>query len=172
MGIPVPNEEVFIVNESGQIGELVVRGANVTQSYWNSPAPTARNFRPGRCRGETLLYSGDLFKLDGKGFLYFVGRKDEMIKTKGERVSLKEVENMLCSLDGVSEATVIGIHDDILGQAIKAFIVQNNNAALTAEGIKRYCTKNLEPFLDPKHVQFIESLPKTNTGKIDKKALQ
>jgi acyl-CoA ligase (AMP-forming) (exosortase A-associated) len=178
VGIPMPNEEVFIVDENGQevapgqIGELVVRGANVMQGYWNSPETTARTFRPGRYRGETLLYSGDLFKRDEEGFLYFVGRKDDMIKTKGERVSPKEVENMLCSLEGISEAAVIGVPDDILGQAIKAFIVRSSNAALTTEDIQRHCTKNLEPFLVPKHVQFIESLPKTNSGKIDKKSLR
>ncbi|MCJ8502107.1 class I adenylate-forming enzyme family protein [Desulfatitalea alkaliphila] len=178
VGIPMPNEEVFIVDENGnelgpdQTGELVVRGANVMQGYWNSPEETARTFRPGRYRGETLLYTGDLFKRDADGFLYFVGRKDDMIKTKGERVSPKEIENMLCSLEGVSEAAVIGVPDDILGQAIKAFIVPSNNAKLTNEEIQRHCTKNLEPFLVPKYIEFLDNMPKSNSGKIDKKALQ
>ena len=139
------------------------------QGYWNSPEETARTFRPGRYPGETLLYTGDLFKRDEEGFLYFIGRKDDMIKTKGERVSPKEIENMICSLRGVSEAAVIGIPDDILGQAIKAYIVTDKSVRLKTEDIKQYCTQNLEPFLVPKYVDFIQNMPKTNSGKIDRK---
>ena len=178
VGIPIPNEEVLIVDEAGQevgpgeIGELVVRGANVMQGYWNSPEETAQTFRPGRYPGETLLYSGDWFKRDEEGFLYFVGRRDDMIKTKGERVSPKEIENMICNLEGVSEAAVIGVGDDILGMAIKAFIVTNSHLAPNADDVRRYCTKNLEPFMVPKYIQFIPSLPKNERGKIDKRSLE
>ena len=178
VGIPMSNEEVFVVDENGHevgpdiVGELVVRGANVMQGYWNSPEETARTFRPGRYRGETLLYTGDLFKRDNDGFLYFVGRKDDMIKTKGERVSPKEIENILCGLEGVSEVAAIGVPDNIFGQAIKVFIVANKNATITTEDIMRFCTKNLESFLLPKYIEFILSMPKTTSGKIDKKMLE
>ncbi|MCK5349489.1 MAG: AMP-binding protein, partial [Desulfobacula sp.] len=112
VGIPMPNEEVFIHDSQGnelgpgEIGELVVRGSNVMQGYWNAPEETAKTFKPGRYRGETLLYTGDLFKKDDDGLLYFVSRKDDMIKTKGERVSPKEIENVLCEMDGILEAAV------------------------------------------------------------------
>jgi len=141
------------------------------QGYWNRPEETARTFRPGRYRGETLLYTGDLFRKDDEGFLYFVGRKDDMIKTKGERVSPKEIENALCSMPGVGEAAVLGVPDDILGQAIKSYIVLERDIALTSDEVMKYCSKNLEPFMVPKYVEFRQALPKSPSGKIDKKVL-
>ena len=177
VGIPIPNEEVFIVDEDGkelepqEIGELVVRGSNVMQGYWNDPKETARVFRPGRYRREALLYTGDLFKKDEDGYLYFVSRKDDLIKTKGERVSPKEIENALYEVDGVVEAAVIGVPDEIFGQAIKAFIVTHKGSDLTDKDIKKHCMLNLEPFMIPKYVEFCRNLPKTTSGKIDKKKL-
>jgi amino acid adenylation domain-containing protein len=178
VGIAIPNEEVFILDENGEevgpgeTGELVVRGANVMQGYWNRPEETIKTFRPGRYRGEVFLYTGDLFKKDAEGFLYFVSRKDDMIKTKGERVSPKEIENTLCSIPGVVEAAVLGVPDEILGQAIKVYIVAGTQCGLTADKVMRFCAKNLEPFMVPKYVDFRESLPKSPSGKIDKKALK
>ena len=177
VGIPIPNEEVFIMNDGGEevgpgeVGELVVRGVNVMQGYWNRPEETARTFRPGRYRGETLLHTGDLFRRDEEGFLYFVARKDDMIKTRGERVSPKEVENALCAMSGVAEAAVIGVPDDILGQAIKVFIVCGKQGGVTRDDVLAHCAKNLEPFMVPKHVEFCDQLPKSPSGKIDKKLL-
>ena len=155
-----------------EIGELVVRGSNVMQGYWNDPEETNRKFRPGRYRAEALLYTGDLFKKDGEGFLYFVSRKDDLIKTKGERVSPKEIENTLCEMDNVSEAVVIGVPDEIFGQAIKAFIIRDKDTDLTEKSIMKYCTTHLEPFMVPKHIEFRESFPKSSSGKIDKKQLK
>ncbi len=178
VGVPIPNEEVFVVDERGsevppgQVGELVIRGSNVMQGYWNAPEETAKRYRPGRYRGETLLYSGDLFRRDEEGFLYFVARKDDMIKTKGERVSPKEIENALCELEGVAEAAVIGVPDEIFGQAIKAFVVQRKGAGLVEKEVLAYCAKNLEPFMVPKYVEFMDSFPKSPSGKIDKKQLK
>lgn len=178
VGIPIPNEEVFIVDENGEevgagkVGELVVRGLNVMQGYWNRPEETARTFRPGRYRGETLLYTGDLFRCDEEGFLYFVARKDDLIKTRGERVSPKEVENALCALEGVVECAVIGVPDEILGQAIKAFVVCDGNGRVSEERVLAHCSKSLEPFMIPKYVEFRESLPKSASGKIDRKSLK
>ena len=177
VGIPIPNEEVFILNEDGQevgkkeVGELVVRGSNVMQGYWNDPEETARVFRPGRYPGETLLYTGDLFKKDEDGYLYFIARKDDLIKTKAERVSPKEIENVLYEMNGVIEAAVIGVPDEIFGQAIKAFIITNEKSELTDRDVMKYCMKNLEPFMIPKYVEFRSTLPKTASGKIDKKQL-
>jgi len=151
---------------------LVIRGSNVMQGYWNAPEETAKRYRPGRYRGEVLLYSGDLFRRDEEGYLYFVARKDDMIKTKGERVSPKEIENALCELEGVAEAAVIGVADEIFGQAIKAFVVQKKGAGLKEKDVVGYCSKNLEPFMVPKFVEFMDSFPKSPSGKIDKKQLK
>ena len=178
VGIPIPNEEVFVVDGNGnevppgEVGELVIRGSNVMQGYWNAPEETAKRYRPGRYRGEALLYSGDLFRRDEEGYLYFVARKDDMIKTKGERVSPKEIENALCELEGVAEAAVIGVPDEIFGQAIKAFVVQKKGAGVKEKDVVGYCTKNLESFMVPKYVEFMDSFPKSPSGKIDKKQLK
>jgi long-chain acyl-CoA synthetase len=178
VGIPIPNEEVFVVDENGnevppgQVGELVIRGANVMQGYWNAPEETAKRYRPGRYRGEALLYSGDLFRRDEEGYLYFVARKDDMIKTKGERVSPKEIENALCEMEGVAEAAVIGVPDDIFGQAIKAFVVVKKGSEISEKNVIGYCSRNLEPFMVPKYVEFVEAFPKSASGKIDKKQLK
>ena len=177
VGVPIPNSEVFVVDGNGkelgpgETGELVIRGSNVMQGYWNSPEETARTFRTGRYGKEVILYSGDLFKKDEDGFLYFVSRKDDMIKTKGERVSPKEIENVLYEMDGVSEAAVIGVPDDIFGSAIKLFVVPKKNDGLTERQVMAFCKENLEPFMVPKYIEIRNALPKSNSGKIDKKKL-
>ena len=91
------------------MGELVVRGSNVMRGYWNAEELTSKVYKRWNNNGEMVLFTGDLFYEDQEGFLYFVGRKDDMIKTKGERVSPKEIENILCEIDGIAEAAVIGI---------------------------------------------------------------
>lgn len=177
VGIAIPNTEVFIVDAEGnevgphEVGELVVRGSHVMQGYWNAPEETARSYRPGRHRGEALLYTGDLFRKDEEGFLYFVARKDDLIKTKGERVSPKEIENALCAMEGVAEAAVIGVPDDIMGKAIKAFIIPFANAELSEAKVQAYCNRTLEPFMVPKYVEFRTVFPKSPSGKVNKKEL-
>jgi acyl-coenzyme A synthetase/AMP-(fatty) acid ligase len=178
VGKAIPNCEVFILDEherevgAGIVGELVVRGANVMRGYWNSPGLTAKSFRPSKHSGEKLLYSGDLFLKDEEGYLYFVSRKDDLIKVKGERVSPLEVENVLCTLEGVAESAVIGAPDEILGQAIKAFIVCSSGADMTERKVLKYCSENLQHFMVPKYIEFVDSLPKSPNGKVDKKALK
>ena len=178
VGKAMPNCEVFVVDEngkevaSGQRGELIIRGSNVMQGYWKDPDMTAKTYRNRRYPGERTLYSGDTFRRDDAGFLYFLGRKDDMIKSKGERVSAKEVENIICALDGVAEVCVIGVPDEILGQTIKAFIVTAPEHELTDKDVLRYCAANMETFMVPKYVEFMEELPKTPNGKIDKKQLK
>ena len=178
VGRGMPNEEVWVVDGNGNrvgpgiVGELVVRGSNVMRGYWGDPETTDRVLRPGPIPGEKVLYTGDLFKTDEEGFLYFVGRKDDMIKTKGERVSPKEVENTLYSLEGIVEAAVIPVPDEILGQAIKAYIVRRNGFPLTEKDILKHCKNELEEFAIPKYIEFRSSLPKTSSGKIDKLTLK
>jgi len=106
--------------------------------------------------------------MDEEGFLYFVGRKDDIIKCRGEKVSPKEIEDVLYSLDGVAEAVVIGVPDGLLGQAIKAVITLREGAQLTQRDVQSHCSQHLEDFMVPKFVEFRDSLPKTSSGKISK----
>lgn len=174
----MPNCETYIVDENGiplsagQVGELVIRGQNLMQGYWNAPELTARTYRPGRYPGERLLYSGDLFKTDEEGFLYFLGRKGDMIKSRGERISPKEIEDNLCRLDGVAEAAVIGLPDEVLGEVVKAFVVLLRGETVTVRQILRFCRDNMELFMVPKYVQILDNLPKSPNGKIDKVMLR
>jgi long-chain acyl-CoA synthetase len=178
VGIAIPNTEVLVVNNEGQEirdawkpGELVVRGSTVMRGYWNQPELTAEVLRSGIYPGEKVLYTGDIFQKDEEGYLYFLGRKDDVIKTSGQMVSPKEVENVLCEMADVVEAVVIGIEDEIKGKVIKAFIHLDDNAKITEEDVVRFCRENLEDFAIPKYIIFCKSLPKTDSGKIDKKAL-
>lgn len=177
VGRGMPNEEVYIVDDQERragpnvIGELVVRGSNVMKGYWEAPEVTNKVLRPGGLPGEFLLYTGDLFKMDEEGFLYFVARKDDIIKTRGEKVSPKEVEEVLYRLDGIAEAAVVGIPDEILGQAIKAVITLREGAHLSDRDVQRHCSANLEDFMVPKFIEFRDSLPKTSSGKISKREL-
>jgi amino acid adenylation domain-containing protein len=179
VGKAIPNTEAYIVNEKSEritqpdeIGELMVRGSNVMQGYWNLPTETEKALQVGNYPGEKILRTGDLFKLDEDGYLYFIGRKDGMIKTGGERVYPKEIENILYELEGVSEAAVFGVEHEILGQSIKVSLVLEEGAKLTGKEIVDYCSRNLEQFMVPKSVEICSQLPKTVTGKIDYKTLQ
>jgi len=177
VGIPIPGTKVWIEDEAGnllgpgEVGELVIRGSHVMQGYWNNPEATARWYRPGRYPAERLLYSGDLFRMDQDGFLYFVARKDNIIKSRGEKIAPKEVEQVLYKLPGVMEAAVIGVPDKLLGQAIKAVIVCKDAHQLTRKDVLHHCVQYLEDYMMPRHVEFHDSLPKTASGKIDKMAL-
>ncbi len=173
VGKAMPNVEIYLINKRGEkiikpgeIGELVVRGSNVMKGYWNLPEENARKLRSGLFPGEKNLFTGDLFKMDHENFLYFVARKDDMIKTAGEIVSPKEVENILYEIDDILEAGVIGVPDEFLGYAIKAFVVLKDDSKLTEEEIILYCSKNLEKFMVPKYIEIRKQMPKTSTGKI------
>ena len=174
VGIAIPNTEAFVVDDLGQPvppdtpGELVIRGPHVMQGYWENSEATNRMLRPGFNPWEKLLYTGDLFRRDAEGFLYFVGRKDDIIKTRGEKVAPKEVEAVLHACPGVAEAVVIGIPDPILGHAIGALIVLSD-PNLTQREILRHCQANLEDFMVPKIIEFRSELPRTDTGKVSRR---
>ena len=117
-----------------QVGQLVIRGATVMRGYWEKPEATAKKLKPGPLPGEFVLYTGDFCRLDDEGYLYFVGRMDDIIKSRGEKVAPKEVENVLYNITGVRDAAVIGVPDDILGQAVKAFVVLEQACRAHDEG--------------------------------------
>jgi long-chain acyl-CoA synthetase len=179
IGKAMPNTEVYLVNDDGieiteaeKPGELVVRGSNVMLGYWNLPDVTAKSLRQGRYPGEKVLFTGDLVKKDKEGYLYFLGRKDDIIKTSGHMVSPKEVENVLCEMNDVIEAAVIGVKDEILGQAIKAFVHLTENSELSEKEIVVHCRKHLEDYAVPRYISFCGLLPRTDSGKIQKRELQ
>jgi acyl-CoA synthetase (AMP-forming)/AMP-acid ligase II len=174
VGIAIPNTEAYVVDDTGaqvkpgKEGELVIRGPHVMQGYWEDEVATAKALRPGYNPWEKVLYTGDLFRSDEEGFLYFVGRKDDIIKTRGEKVAPKEVEAVLHFCPGIAEAVVVGVADPILGQAIKAIVVASD-PALTEREVIRHCAQSLEDFMVPKSVEFRQNLPKTDTGKISRR---
>jgi acyl-CoA synthetase (AMP-forming)/AMP-acid ligase II len=175
VGIAIPGTEAYVVNElgervaPGEVGELVIRGAHVMKGYWGDEAATNRALKQGPFPWEKVLYTGDLFKTDDDGFLYFVGRKDDIIKTRGEKVSPKEVENVLYEIAGIREACVIGVPDAILGQALKAIVAADEG--VTEADIIRHCRARLEDFMVPTMVEFRGQLPKSENGKIARKEL-
>jgi acyl-coenzyme A synthetase/AMP-(fatty) acid ligase len=122
--------------------------------------------------GERVLWIGDYCKMDEEGYVTFVGRMDDIIKSRGEKVAPKEVESVLMSMPGIREAAVIGVTDDLLGEAIKAFVVLEAGCQLNAKEIQNHCQSKLENFKVPKLIEFMAELPKTDTGKIKKTGLQ
>ncbi len=177
VGHAIPGTEVWLEDEHGrrvepgEVGEMVVRGRHVMRGYWNNPAATRERFRPGPLPGERVCHTGDLFRMDENGFLYFVSRQDDIIKSRGEKVSPIEVENVLYGIEGVTEAAVIGVPDPVFGQAIKAFVVAPGKDLTTAQ-VLAHCKAHLEDLMMPKHVEFKSELPKTQSGKIRKVELR
>jgi long-chain acyl-CoA synthetase len=175
VGIAIPGTEAYVVNELGErvapgvVGELVIRGAHVMKGYWGDEAATNRALKVGAYPWEKVLHTGDLFRADEDGFLYFVGRKDDIIKTRGEKVSPKEVENVLYELAGIREACVIGVPDAILGQAVKAIVAADDG--ISEADVIRHCRSRLEDFMVPTMVEFRGQLPKSENGKIARKEL-
>ncbi len=154
VGVPIPNTRVSVVNElgepapAGEIGELLVYGPHVMQGYWRAPELTAQRFRPGSTSAERVLHTGDLFKMDEDGFLYFVARKDDIIKCRGEKVSPLEIENVLCELEGVSQAAVVGVPDPLLGEAIKLILVRQESSMISERDVRSYCARKSRRFHD------------------------
>jgi long-chain acyl-CoA synthetase len=177
VGKAIPGTEVYLLSSDGrptplgETGTLYVRGPHVMAGYWHRPDLTDLMLKPGQLPGERVLCTQDQFRMDDEGFLYFVGRSDDIIKTRGEKVSPAEVENAMHAVTGIREVAVVGIPDDVLGQAIRAYVVLEPGAALTDREIRAHCTAHLENFMVPKEIVVCADLPKTATGKVSKKAL-
>ncbi len=176
VGVPIPGTEAWLEDETGkklapgEVGELVVRGRHVMRGYWDAPEMTARRYRLDPATGDRLCFTNDLFRMDEEGFFYFVSRKDDIIKSRGEKVAPKEVEAVIYGIPGVREVAVIGVPDAVLGQAVKAFVATDNQA-LTEKQVLAHCRAHLEDYMVPKSVEFCAELPKTASGKITKKGL-
>ncbi len=182
MGKAIPNAEILVVREDGsecepgEPGELVHRGALVSLGYWGDPEKTAIRFKPapGQPREipnpELAVWSGDQVRRDEEGFLYFISRKDEMIKTSGYRVSPTEVEEVVYGAGGIAQAVALGVPHPMLGQAI-VLVVQCADPGHTADTLLDHCRKRLPAYMVPQSVQLRDTLPRNANGKIDRKAL-
>ncbi|MBL8329282.1 MAG: AMP-binding protein [Rubrivivax sp.] len=151
---------------AGEVGELAVRSPFVTPGYWNRPAETAAQFRQG------WWLTGDLAWRDDEGFVWIAGRRKDVLKTGGENVYPIEVEQVIAVLDGVVEVGVIGVPDAHWGEAVAAFVVTESDCALDEQGIIRHCASLLASFKKPRHVRFVDQLPRGTTNKVAKNVLR
>ncbi len=142
----------------GEIGELAVKGPQVMLGYWKKPEETQKVFRDG------WLYTGDMARMDEEGFFYIVDRKKDMIKTKGENVYPRDVEEVLFKYSKIQDAVVVGIPDHFAGEIIKAYIVLKENESSTVEEIRAFCKENMAAFKVPKDIEFRSELPNTIIG--------
>lgn len=178
VGRAIPNCQAYVIGDDGlrappgTVGELVVRGANVMRGYWGRPDATEEKLRDGEIQGEKVLHTGDLFRTDSDGLLYFVGRTDDVFKCRGEKVSPREIEEVLCELPQVAEAAVVGVPDPIDGQAVKAVVVPREGQPVSEQDIRRHCKSRLDAGLMPKFVEVRSSLPRTDAGKLNRAALR
>lgn len=183
MGKAIPNAEVRVVRPDGsecgvdEPGELVHRGALVALGYWGDPERTAERFRPapgqphGLPQPEIAVWSGDQVRRDAEGFLYFVGRRDEMIKSSGYRISPSEVEEAAHEAGPVAQAVALGVPHPTLGQGI-VLVIQAETDADMAEAVLDHCRRTLPPFMVPHAVRVRAELPRNPNGKIDRRALR
>jgi acyl-CoA synthetase (AMP-forming)/AMP-acid ligase II len=177
VGKAIPGTETVVLDEDGRpaapgvIGTLYVRGPHVMRGYWNAPELTATTVSDQLYPGDAVLCTHDLFTTDADGDLYFVSRSDEIIKTRGEKVSPIQVENVLFTITGIKEAAVVGVPDELLGEAIRAYVVREEGSSVEEADVVRACREQLEAFAVPHDVRFIEELPKTPSGKVRRKSL-
>jgi acyl-CoA ligase (AMP-forming) (exosortase A-associated) len=183
IGKAIPNAEILVVREDGSLcgpnepGELVHRGALVALGYWNDPERTAQRFRAapnhpsGLSMPEVAVWSGDTVRKDEEGYLYFIGRRDEMIKTSGYRVSPTEVEEVIYATGQVSEAIAVGVPHPVIGQAIVVLAVPHAGGHVDGDAVVAFCKQQLPPFMVPHRVIERDALPRNPNGKIDRKAL-
>lgn len=184
IGRAIPNAEILVLREDGspaaphEPGELVHRGALVAAGYWNDADKTAERFRalpkkPGQVREEIAVFSGDMVRADEEGFLTFIGRRDEMIKTSGYRVSPTEVEELLYAQAGVVEAAVFGVPHATLGEAIVGLVMTEHDFAGGEHALIKALREALPAYMVPARLMLVEaSLPRNHNGKIDRALLR
>jgi acyl-CoA ligase (AMP-forming) (exosortase A-associated) len=184
IGRAIPNTEILVINEEGrrcrpgEVGELVHRGPTVSLGYWGQPELTARVLRPHPLSPpelggeEKVCYSGDYVTMDEEGFLFFVGRRDTMIKSSGFRISPTEVEEVLFQSGMIKDAAVIGIPDATLGQVIKAFVTAPEGSAVDTAELLGFCSRRMPRHMVPAAVEVLDEIPKTSSRKVDYPALR
>ena len=183
MGKAIPNAEILVVNENGEQcqpgepGELVHRGALVALGYWNDPERTAERFRPLPARipelpnPELAVWSGDLVKTDEEGYLYFIGRRDDMIKSSGYRISPTEIEDVVYRTDLVKECAAFGLPDPMLGQSVVVAYTGNSGTSNLNDQLLAECKKALPAYMVPAEFVRLDALPRNPNGKIDRRRI-
>ena len=183
MGKAIPNVEILVVAEGrrcgpGEVGELVHRGANISMGYWRDPDSTARVFRPNpldECRNgrpELVVFSGDLVTTDQEGYLYYVGRKDIQIKSRGVRVSPEEIERSIFASNLVSQVVGFGSPREDGDNDIVVAIVPHEPARFEPEALQAFCRTEMPEYMWPRHVWTMSAFPLTSTGKPDRGAIR
>jgi long-chain acyl-CoA synthetase len=171
VGVPVMNTTAYIVGEDGnrlppgEVGEIVISGPQVIPGYWQKPEETAHALPEG------ALHTGDVGFMDEQGFFYVVDRKKDMINASGYKVWPREVEDVLCEHDAVSEAAVVGVQDEYRGETVKAFVTLRPGAVTTEQELIAHCKARMSAYKYPRTVEFIDVLPKTVTGKLLRREL-
>lgn len=167
IGKGIPGTQLMILNKDGlsvkpgEIGEVVAKGGNIMKGYFNDKEETEKTLKGG------LLYTGDLAMKDEDGYIYIVSREKNIIKSGGNRISPKEIENTIVEIPEIVECAVIGIEDDILGEAVKAFVVlKDSNCNIDYKYISEYCSDRLPKYKVPKYIEFLKMLPKNSSGKV------
>jgi acyl-CoA synthetase (AMP-forming)/AMP-acid ligase II len=184
IGKAIPNAEILVLRADGsscapnEPGELVHRGALVSLGYWNNPPATAERFKqlpptmPSLVLPEIAVFSGDTVRMDEAGFLYFIGRNDEMIKTSGYRVSPTEVEEILYATQMVGECVAFGVNNERLGQSIQVIATAPGNADLDTAALLAECRSRMPAYMVPAGIAVQNGpLPRNPNGKIDRKLL-
>ena len=172
IGLPVPSTNVSIRDDDGKevalgaIGEICIKGPQVMEGYWQRPDETAKVMLPGG-----WLRTGDVGRIDARGYVYIEDRKKDMILVSGFNVYPNEIENVVVEIDGILEAAAIGVPDEHSGEAIKVFAVRSKDS-VTEKDVLDYCRENLTNYKRPREVEFRDSLPKTNVGKILRRELR
>lgn len=173
IGKGIPGVTLRVVNKSGhevqpgEVGEIVAEGESVTLGYWRSPQETSSCFRDGK------LYTGDMATLDEDGFIYVVDRAKDFVKSCGKRVSCQQIEDQLLQCDELLEAAVVGVPDEVLGEAVKAFVVPRMSKQNgLRESLHAFCRKHIPPELVPKEIVLLQKLPKNSAGKVLKQNLR
>ena len=172
IGLPVPSTDVMIAGDDGnalplgEVGEICIKGPQVMEGYWQRPQDTADVMLPGG-----WLRTGDVGRMDEDGYFWIEDRKKDMILVSGFNVYPNEIENIIVELDGVLEAAAIGIPDERSGEVVKVFAVRKDST-VTEQDIINHCRENLTGYKRPKYIEFRDELPKTNIGKILRRALR
>ncbi|MCP4764327.1 MAG: AMP-binding protein [archaeon] len=172
IGKGIPGTKLEVLNKEGkpikpnEIGELVASGGNIMLGYLNDPEETAKTIKNGK------LYTGDIGTIDEDGFIFLTDREKDFVKSGGFRVSPKEIENYISNLEDIVEIAIIGVPDDLYGEALKAFVSVKPKSNLTPSDVIDFCRKHYPPHKIPKEVEFMKTLPKNNSSKIDKPSLR
>jgi long-chain acyl-CoA synthetase len=171
IGKGIPGVRLSVENEGrpvqpGEVGEIVAEGENIAQGYWHDPEETARIFQNGR------LHTGDMATVDEGGFITIVSRARDFLKCGGTRISCQQLEQRILESGDLQEVAVIGVPDEIMGEAVKAFVVPRINASTTPEQVRRFCKTRLPFQLVPREIVVLDTLPKNDSGKVLKEQLR